>query len=109
MYNVKAGGGDNSSLPFFHISQDTADRAEVMLIKDGHFSLAFVEEEGKSHDAPSSDSGSKSDSMDNLNTLLPFVVDPKIIFKTDSTLLYPDGFFGPRGSSIEDMLNSHQG
>ena len=64
--------------PFFHASQGLADTAQVQVINDGHFAVAFVEEDGKS-----------------VHWTLPFIVDPSVVFDTDTTLTNPSGFFGP--------------
>lgn len=81
VYNTASDGGITE--PFFHISQGTGDTAQVQIIKDGHFSVAFIEEgQGVSTDS----SG--------LHQPLPFVVDPSVVFDTDTTLTNPSGFFG---------------
>ena len=81
VYNTASEGGITE--PFFHISQGTGDTAQVQIIKDGHFTVAFIEEgQGVSTDS----SG--------LHQPLPFVVDPSVVFDTDTTLTNPSGFFG---------------
>lgn len=93
VYNTK---NDVITQPFFHISQGTADTAVVQIIKDGYFSLAFVEdgrEEGSSH----------------LAEPLPFVVDPSNVFNTDTTLTDPAGFFAPDAPGVEDFVKLPQG
>ena len=40
VYNMEDG---DATQPFYHVSQGTADAAEVQVVKKGHFSLAFVE------------------------------------------------------------------
>ena len=76
--------------PFFHISQGTVDSAEVQVVNDGYFSIAFIENdvEGKEND------------------LLPFVVDPNVVYGYDTTLTNPSAFFS---SSFKDVLESSQG
>lgn len=76
--------------PFFHISQGTADSAEVQVVNDGYFSVAFID----------------SDEREKENTLLPFVVDPNVVYGYDTTLTNPSGFFS---SSLEEVLASPQG
>ncbi len=53
VYNVglASRSGNTITEPFFHISQDTADTAQVRLIKDGYFALAYVEGEHTANDA----------------------------------------------------------
>lgn len=77
VYNVGNGMGDSSS-PFFHITQGTADTSTVQLIKEGHFAASYIEGE---------------------NEPVPFIVDPSIVFGTDTSLLNPKAFF----DSTEDM------
>lgn len=76
--------------PFFHISQDTADQAQVRLIKDGYFSVAYVEKEG------------------DITDLLPFVVDPMVVFDQDTSLTHPYGFFAS-SLSAQDIAKNPQG
>mmetsp|Transcript_28438 Transcript_28438/g.28753 ORF Transcript_28438/g.28753 Transcript_28438/m.28753 type:complete len:1169 (+) Transcript_28438:76-3582(+) len=87
--NVYNAGDKTITQPFFHISQGTADTAQVQIIKDGHFSLAFEE----------TDSGSP--------TLLPFVVDPSVVFGVDTTMTDPSEFYN--AASLEDVLTGPQG
>ncbi|KAJ1392308.1 hypothetical protein B484DRAFT_408511, partial [Ochromonadaceae sp. CCMP2298] len=49
----------------------------VQLITQGHFAVAFAEGAGP----------------DGLLPRLPFIVDPSVVFATDTTLLYPGAFF----------------
>jgi hypothetical protein len=76
VYNV--GARRDIHEPFFHLSQGMADTAEVQIIKEGHFSVAFVENDAL-------DQGGVHDT-------LPFIVDPNVV---DTTLTNPSGFFGP--------------
>lgn len=77
VYNVD---GDAISEPFFHISQGTADTSTVQIIKDGYFSVAFFED----------------GATEGVHKPLPFIVDPTVVFGTDTTLTNPSGFFGSK-------------
>jgi hypothetical protein len=96
VYNVKSDGAITE--PFFHISQGTGDTAEIQIIKEGHFSVAFIEE----------GDGVKIDS-DGLYTPLPFIVDPSVVFGTDTSLTNPSGFFGLGVSGVDELTRSPQG
>lgn len=85
----------DNTLPFFHISQGTADTASVQVIKDGHFAVAFVEDTS----APAGE----------LLEPLPFVVDPDVVFGTDTTLTNPSGFFGNSAPAISEYVMQPQG
>ena len=96
VYNTK---GPVITEPFFHISQGTADSAQVQIIKDGHFAIAFIEPDATTEaDASSND----------LFTNLPFIVDPSVVFDTDTTMIDPRGFFDSE-SSVGDLVKSTQG
>jgi hypothetical protein len=43
------------------------------------------------------------------HTRLPFIVDPSVVFGTDTVLAYPSEFFGPEGHSVEELLGAPQG
>jgi len=105
VYNVGFTQGTDTKItqPFFHISQGTADSAQVQIVRDGFFSLAYVE---KTSDKAST----KANAIDseNLHDLLPFVVDPSVVFSTDTTLTNPSGFFDFSGS-VEELTQSSQG
>lgn len=88
VYNVD---GNEITQPFFHISQGTADTASVQIIKDGHFAVAYIE----------SDAGDVE--------LLPFIVDPSVVFDTDTTMSNPSGFFSPESPSVEEIVKLPQG
>jgi hypothetical protein len=65
VYNM--GAGSNKTQPFYHVSQGTADTAQVQIVVDGHFVVAFIETaDGQYSDAD----------------LLPFIVDPEVVFGT---------------------------
>ena len=40
---------------------------------------------------------------------LPFIVDPTVIFGTDTVLTYPSEFFGAKGKHLDDLMGSPQG
>jgi hypothetical protein len=89
VYNVGKTDGSQTHItqPFFHISQGTGDTAQVSLVKDGFFSLAYLESGAAGNNAKTpSDSPTPE-----LNDLLPFVVDPLLVFDTDTTLSNPSG------------------
>jgi hypothetical protein len=91
--NVYNMGDDTSKTqPFYHISQGTADTTYVQVINDGHFVIAFVENER--HEYTTDD-------------LLPFVVDPRLVFDTDSTLTNPTGFVD-RGTDFDTFMDTKQ-
>lgn len=84
--------------PFFHISQDTADTAQVHMIKDGHFAISFVDGGFGEEIGP-----------DGLHKMLPFIVDPSVVYETDTTLTDPIGFFAPDAPSVSELLLQPQG
>lgn len=87
VYNMQESAGRQ---PFFHISASTADTAQVEVIKEGHFALAFLEQDGTSSE---------------LNALLPFIVDPTIVFDQDTEMSSPSSFWM---SSMEELLQQPQ-
>ena len=89
VYNLGSDGAITQ--PFFHISQGTADTAQVQIIKDGHFAIAF-ESVGDAEPV-----------------LLPFIVDPSVVFDTDTTLTDPKGFFSASAPPVESLCKSPQG
>ena len=68
VYNTEDG---DMRRPFFHISSDPADIAQVKEVENGYFVVAFVDGEYK---------------------LLPFVVDPAVVFEHDTSFRCPHGF-----------------
>ena len=90
---------DGITEPFFHISQGTGDTAQVQIIKDGHFSIAFIED---------GDNNIEIDS-DGLNTPLRVIVDPSVVFGTDTSLSSPSGFFGENSPDANEIVKSAQG
>jgi hypothetical protein len=97
VYNVGNTQGTNTKItqPFYHISQGTADTAQVQIVKDGFFAMAYID--GKS-------SGAVSIERD----LLPFVVDPTVVFRFDTTLTNPSGFFATE-ANVDELLSGPQG
>mmetsp|Transcript_3019 Transcript_3019/g.4694 ORF Transcript_3019/g.4694 Transcript_3019/m.4694 type:complete len:1200 (-) Transcript_3019:317-3916(-) len=97
VYNADAAreGGDQVVEPFFHASQTTADTAQVSLIKEGNFAVAFVEGEETNEKG--------------LYDQLGFVVDPSVVFSTDTTLLEPMQFFKADAMDMEGFLRQTQG
>jgi hypothetical protein len=153
VYNIHQGGGGggiDSTQPFFHISQGTADAAQVQIIKFGHFAIGYLEgiyysngtKAPMPRDYPSDDedtstsrtSSSSSSSLKDQATgprptgagaedeekdsydLLPFIVDPSLVFDTDTSLMYPKNFFSSssspsphEGVSIDELFSLPQG
>lgn len=98
VYNVGAASSTGSFVtqPFFHISQDTGDNAQVRLIQDGYFAVAYID---KNPDDSSEQDVSDHVGRDGQRILLPFVVDPNLVYDFDTTLVNPSGFF----SAEEDV------
>ena len=96
VYNAESEGGITE--PFFHISQGTGDTAQVQIIKDGHFSVAFIEK----------GDGAEVDS-NSLNVPLHVIVDPSVVFGTDTSLTNPSGFFGDDSPDALDIVKLAQG
>lgn len=90
--NVYNMNGTDHTQPFYHISQGTADTPQVQVVKEGHFVVAFVEHAGEEYGP---------------EDLLPFVVDPRLVFGTDTTLSNPSGFVN-RDSSFDDFMSRKQ-
>lgn len=93
VYNVDDG---DFTRPFFHVTMSTGDVAQVQLIEEGHFVIAFIEGESALMNG------------DNEHELLPFIVDPLVVFGTDTTLTYPKEFFG-NDEGVEGLLKKEQG
>ena len=49
------------------------------------------------------------DTPNELHELLPFLVDPTVIFGTDTTLVNPSGFFSKEAPSLRDLMKAPQG
>merc|ERR1719453_432271 len=85
VYNMQK----KSTLPYFKLSQSPADGTAVTAVQQGHWALSFLESgEGEQHE------------------LLPVVVDPKLVFGEDSTLINAAGF--EAFSSLEELLAQPQ-
>lgn len=97
VYNVGDASQERNRItqPFFHISQGTQDSAEVQIVNDGYFSVAFID---------SSEDDGESDNGD--NEFLPFVVDPNVVYGYDTTLTNPSTFFE---NNAKDVCESPQG
>lgn len=91
VYNV--GDRVNIKEPFFHISQGTGDTAEVQIIKEGHFTVAFIE---------------NVVGPDGIHATLPFIVDPDVVFGFDTSMTDPKGFFGPNAPDAEGIATLSQ-
>ena len=82
VYNVEDG---DMSAPFFHVSQDPGDTAQVQVIQEGHFALSFLE----------GDFATVKD--DGRHELLQMVVDPTVVFGSDTTMTVPRDFLDAEG------------
>ena len=126
VYNVgsAAVGGGTVTQPFFHATQSTGDTAFVSIIKDGQFVVAFVDDaedvdgEDTSSSSDSSASGPKGKNVgasgatvgdDGLHPTLGFIVDPSVVFDTDTSLSQPRAFFAKDAPNIGNFLQQPQG
>lgn len=91
VYNVQL----SITEPFFHASQSTADTAQVSQIIDGQFVVSFI-------DGDENDVGS-----DGLFTKLDIIVDPSVVFDTDTSLIKPKGFLDAQ--DLNSLLKGPQG
>lgn len=93
-------GKEQTTSPFFHFVTAPADTADVALIQDGHFAVAFVEDDAN------------VDPKTHAHELLPMIVDQQVVFGTDTTLAVPRRFFAnatdPNGASIAELLKEPQ-
>jgi len=130
VYNVRDDGTPIKE-PFFHITQGTGDTAQVTLVNDGQFMLAFIDEEEVSgasagtstapEESTTADEatnvrsepvlGSHHSSLgeDGLRPLLGLIVDPSVVFGTDTTLTYPKAFFRKDAPIMSNFLTQPQG
>lgn len=97
-------------------SQGTEDTPEVQVVKEGHFALAYMEHSKASSSADAEKQSSKDKEIKNVikvedkpHDRLPFIVDPTVIFGTDTVFVYPSEFFGSEGNSVEALLQKPQG
>ena len=103
------------------------------MVKDGHFAIAFIEKPtvspdaktpvdsvtGVAHEIPLNHNGHHiatdtiADSADSMNTPLPFIVDPSVVFGEDTSLTHPEGFyaadFGTGADSFEKYMQQPEG
>lgn len=78
---------DDLTLPFYKLSTQPSDTAQVKVQVEGHYCISFVEEEA----GPS--------------TLLPIIYDTDKVFGQDTSLEKPEGF---KHRSVKDLLNMKQ-
>lgn len=99
VYNVGETQSDSTDItqPFFHISQEASDVPQVRLIKDGYFSIAYVDTVHTPNKAATDKAAADETDIENekaeSRTLLKVIVDPDVIFETDTSLTNPSGFF----------------
>jgi hypothetical protein len=90
---------EEQTAPFFHLVVAPSDTADVTPIKEGHFAIAFIEDDS-------------SVGADGLHELLPMICDQQLIFGTDTTLTVPRNFFSskkkPAGASLAEIVASPQ-
>ena len=104
-------------------SQGTADTPEIQVVKEGHFSLAYMADTAADDNIAASKRARKSKGQnegvvekknvvevkDTPHRRMPFIVDPTVLFGTDTVLTYPSEFFGVGGHSVEALLQAPQG
>lgn len=116
VYNVGNSESEDSIIrePYFHATQSTADTAQVTLVNDGQFVVAFVDDSDYST-ASSSSSASSMDGHeatvgeDGLHPALGLIVDPSVVFDTDTSLLEPRAFFSKDAPIMSNFLAQPQG
>mmetsp|Transcript_56284 Transcript_56284/g.93077 ORF Transcript_56284/g.93077 Transcript_56284/m.93077 type:complete len:1196 (-) Transcript_56284:326-3913(-) len=104
VYNIEK----DYTTPFFHLVSAPADTADVTLIEDGFFAIAFIED-----DTDTADVEDGTDiAVDTGHALLPIICDQQLLFGTDTTLTVPRRFFSnsknPQGSSLDELLQAQQ-
>jgi hypothetical protein len=104
VYNVgnTQNGDTHITLPFYHISQGTADTPFVQLVKDGFFALAYAGTANNDGQQP------QKQESDGEKDLLPFIVDPSLVFGFDTTLTNASAFFGS-SQPVEELVKKNQG
>jgi hypothetical protein len=125
VYNVPDKGPITE--PFFHATQSTADTAMVTEVKDGNFMVAFLEEseqEESSHKSKASlrvEGSTEEDAMvplshksndddgHRLSKRLGVIVDPSVVFDTDTSLFEPRAFFSRDAPNMKSFLEQPQG
>lgn len=109
--NVYNMDDSDTTQPFFHVSQGTADAAQVQVVTQGHFSLAFLEgvydADGSVVELSMPDD--YLDVTDSTHELLPFIVDPTVVFGTDTNLVNPSGFFRADTEDFNKFMHQSQG
>lgn len=105
VFNVGSSGSKEggATQPFYHISQGTADTAQVQIVRDGHFVISFIQPE---NDEPVKLGATEEEE---LVPLLPFIVDPNVVFGTDTTLSNPKLFFTKDFTSMKEFMELPQG
>jgi hypothetical protein len=104
VYNVgsAATGGTTVREPYYHATQSTADTAQVSLVNDGQFVVAFVED-------GDSDSSAAQVGDDGLYPALGMSIDPAVVFDADTALVEPRAFFAKDAPIIGNFLTQPQG
>jgi hypothetical protein len=106
VYNMQGNYNDKTQ-PFFHVSQGTADTAQVQIIKEGHFVVSYIEGQLNTPIQPAKSGHAATSEINNeLYELLPIVVDPYVVFGTDTTLIDPSPFYS---TPLEELLKKPQG
>lgn len=110
VYNVDSKDTGDSIIrePFFHATQGTGDTAQVVLVNDGQFVVAFLDESEDSS-ATVSDSLDASVGDDGLHPALGLIVDPSVVFDTDTSLFEPRAFFSKDAPIMSNFLAQPQG
>lgn len=118
VYNVgsREDGEDVITEPFFHATQSTGDTAQVTLINDGQFVVAFIDDSEASLETPTASIRSSSlpstfatVGKDGTYTQLGLIVDPSLVFGTDTSLLEPGAFFSKDSLEMSELLSQAQG
>jgi hypothetical protein len=129
VYNVgsAATGGGMIKEPFYHATQSTADTAMVSLVNDGQFVVAFIDDDTEvttSADATTAttdattattstvdakSSGPAALGDDGLHPQLGMIVDPSVVFDTDTSLIEPRAFFSKDAPIMSNFLSLPQG
>jgi hypothetical protein len=118
VYNVRDDGSAIKE-PYFHITQGTGDTAQVSLVNDGQFMLAFIDEDESSAEMSASGNIRTGDAKEDplqsklsdglLHPLLGLVVDPSVVFGMDTTLTYPKAFYSKDAPIMSNFLLQPQG
>ena len=84
VYNFGKDQKADLTSPFFHFVIAPADTADVALIEEGHFAVAFLEGDDETEGGGETE-GEVSQ--------LPMICDQQLVFGTDTTLTVPRKFF----------------